>query len=118
MTAADNLIATVCGRFGTILADPPWPSKNAGGKMSPECGSALSIQEIAEIPVHMLAADPAHLYLCVPNQMLEEGLRVLRAWGFNYESNIVWHKTRKDGGTDRRGVGLYFRNVTQLVLFG
>ena len=42
----------------------------------------------------------------------------MKAWGFNYKSNIVWHKVRKDGGSDGRGVGFYFRNVTELILFG
>jgi N6-adenosine-specific RNA methylase IME4 len=50
--------------------------------------------------------------------MLPEGLAVMRAWGFNYKSNLVWHKVRKDGGSDGRGVGFYFRNVTELILFG
>lgn len=42
----------------------------------------------------------------------------MAAWGFQYKSNIVWHKVRKDGGSDGRGVGFYFRNVTELMLFG
>jgi N6-adenosine-specific RNA methylase IME4 len=49
---------------------------------------------------------------------LPEGLAVLTAWGFAYKSNLVWHKVRKDGGPDGRGVGFYFRNVTELILFG
>ena len=40
------------------------------------------------------------------------------AWGFAGKSNIVWEKVRKDGGSDGRGVGFYFRNVTELILFG
>ena len=64
------------------------------------------------------AASPAHLYMWVPNALLPEGLEVMRAWGFDYKSNLVWHKVRKDGGSDGRGVGFYFRNVTELVLFG
>jgi N6-adenosine-specific RNA methylase IME4 len=43
---------------------------------------------------------------------------VMEAWGFHYKGNIVWHKIRKDGGPDGRGVGFYFRNVTELLLFG
>ena len=43
---------------------------------------------------------------------------VMEAWGFRYVSNIVWAKRRKDGGPDGRGVGFYFRNVTELLLFG
>jgi N6-adenosine-specific RNA methylase IME4 len=46
------------------------------------------------------------------------GIAVMRAWGFTYKSNLVWHKVRKDGGSDGRGVGFYFRNVTELILFG
>jgi len=41
----------------------------------------------------------------------------MRAWAY-LQSNIVWFKVRKDGGPDGRGVGFYFRNVTELVLFG
>jgi N6-adenosine-specific RNA methylase IME4 len=42
----------------------------------------------------------------------------MSCWGFTYKSNLVWHKVRKDGGSDGRGVGFYFRNVTELILFG
>jgi len=42
----------------------------------------------------------------------------MKAWGFAYKTNIVWYKIRKDGGPDGRGVGFYFRNVTELLLFG
>jgi N6-adenosine-specific RNA methylase IME4 len=40
------------------------------------------------------------------------------AWGFDYKTNLIWHKIRKDGGSDGRGVGFYFRNVTEMILFG
>lgn len=123
MTAADNLISSLRGKFGTILADPPWQFQNRTGKMAPEHKrlsryGTMTIREIAELPVHMFAADRSHLYLWTPNALLEEGLQVMRAWGFQYKSNIVWHKIRKDGGSDGRGVGFYFRNVTELLLFG
>jgi len=110
-------------RFGTILADPPWRFQNSTGKVAPEHRrlsryGTLSLSEIAALPVGAIAADTAHLYLWIPNALLAEGLAVMDAWGFTYKSNIVWHKIRKDGGSDGRGVGFYFRNVTELVLFG
>jgi len=110
-------------RFGTILADPPWRFQNSTGKVAPEHRrlsryGTLSLSEIAALPVGAIAADTAHLYLWIPNALLAEGLAVMGAWGFTYKSNIVWHKIRKDGGSDGRGVGFYFRNVTELVLFG
>jgi N6-adenosine-specific RNA methylase IME4 len=78
----------------------------------------MTLPEICALPVAEAAAETAHLYLWVPNALLQEGLDVLRAWGFNYKSNLVWHKVRQDGGSDGRGVGFYFRNVTEMVLFG
>jgi N6-adenosine-specific RNA methylase IME4 len=123
-TAAVDLLAFVSGRrFGTILADPPWQFQNRTGKVAPEHKrlaryETLDLDEIKCLPVAQAAADPCHLYLWCPNAMLPEGLAVMRAWGFRYKSNIVWHKIRKDGGSDGRGVGFYFRNVTEILLFG
>jgi N6-adenosine-specific RNA methylase IME4 len=110
-------------RFGTVLADPPWRFTNRTGKMAPEHRrlsryGTLTADEIAALPVSAIAASTAHLYLWVPNALLPEGLRVMSAWGFEYKTNVVWHKIRRDGGSDGRGVGFYFRNVTELILFG
>jgi N6-adenosine-specific RNA methylase IME4 len=110
-------------RFRTILADPPWQFTNRTGKMAPEHRrlsrySTMSLRQICALPVANITDDPSHLYLWVPNALLPDGLEVLRAWGYLYKSNIIWHKIRKDGGPDGRGVGFYFRNVTEMVLFG
>lgn len=110
-------------RFATILADPPWQFVNRTGKVAPEHRrlsrySTMDLEAIKALPVAKSAATTAHLYLWVPNALLPDGLEVMRAWGFSYKSNIVWHKIRKDGGSDGRGVGFYFRNVTELLLFG
>jgi len=110
-------------RFGTILADPPWQFANKTGKIAPEHKrlsryGTMVLAEIAALPVEQLAAPTAHLYMWCPNALLPDGLAVMQAWGFSYKSNIVWHKVRKDGGSDGRGVGFYFRNVTELILFG
>ena len=111
------------GQFGTILADPPWLFANRTGKMAPEHKRlyryrTMTNEEILALPVGDLALPQSHLYLWVPNALIELGLQVMRAWGFTYKTNIVWYKVRGDGGPDRRGVGFYFRNVTELVLFG
>ena len=110
-------------QFATILADPPWQFQNKTGKVAPEHRrlnryATMTLGDICDLPVADIAAPTAHLYLWVPNALLPEGLQVMQAWGFHYKSNIVWHKVRKDGGSDGRGVGFYFRNVTELLLFG
>ena len=123
-SASDELLS-VAGRvkFGTVLADPPWRFINRTGKMAPEHKrlsryETMTTDEICDLPVEQISAEPAHLYLWVPNALLIDGLKVMESWGYDYKSNIVWHKIRKDGGPDGRGVGFYFRNVTELLLFG
>jgi len=111
------------GGFRTVLADPPWRFTNRTGKVAPEHRrldrySTMTLEAIKAIPVSSVAAGNAHLYLWVPNALLPDGLAVMEAWGFRYVSNVVWAKRRKDGGPDGRGVGFYFRNVTELILFG
>ncbi len=123
-TAAESIRALGRGQqFGTILADPPWRFTNRTGKMAPEHKRLLRYEtmtneEIMGLPVSELALPQSHLYLWVPNALVLEGLEVMRCWGFTYKTNIVWFKVRKDGGPDGRGVGFYFRNVTELILFG
>ena len=122
--ASQNFSNFVAGRkFKTVLADPPWQFQNRTGKVAPEHKrlsryGTLTLEDIKALPVAEAAADTAHLYLWVPNALLPDGLAVMQAWGFQYKSNIIWQKIRKDGGPDGRGVGFYFRNVTEVLLFG
>jgi len=120
---SEDLLAKAEGPYATILADPPWQFQNKTGKVAPEHRRLLryptmELKEIMDLPVSKVAAAKSHLYLWVPNALLIEGLKVMEAWGFTYKTNIVWYKIRKDGGPDGRGVGFYFRNVTELLLFG
>jgi len=123
MLAADLLAFANGEKFSTLLADPPWRFANRTGKMAPEHRrlsryGTMTMEEIGALPVADILAPTAHLYLWVPNALLPHGLNVLQAWGFTYKTNVVWHKIRKDGGSDGRGVGFYFRNVTEMLLFG
>ncbi|MCL2458162.1 MAG: MT-A70 family methyltransferase [Desulfobulbus sp.] len=123
-SASQNLLAEIGSKkFGAILADPPWQFQNRTGKMAPEHKrlnryNTMSLGDILALPIGKLVKETAHLYLWAPNALLPEGLSVLTAWGFTYKTNLVWHKIRKDGGPDGRGVGFYFRNTTELILFG
>ena len=120
----NNLLKFCAGKkYSTIYADPPWRFQNRTGKVAPENKKlnryeTMSLEEIEALPVSQIASEKSHLYLWVPNALLPEGLAVMKAWGFEYKSNIVWEKIRKDGEPDGRGVGFYFRNVTEILLFG
>ena len=111
------------GTFSTILIDPPWRFLNRTGKVAPEHRrlhryETMSFEEIGNLPLPKYAREKSHLYMWCPNALLLEGLTIMKKWGFKYKTNIVWYKIRKDGGPDGRGVGFYFRNVTELLLFG
>jgi N6-adenosine-specific RNA methylase IME4 len=123
-SAAEELLDWAAGRtWTTIYADPPWQFLNKTGKVGPEHKrlwryDTLSNAEIAALPVAELANQPAHLYLWCPTAILPVGIQTLEGWGFRYVSALYWHKVRRDGGSDGRGVGFYFRNVIEPVLFG
>ncbi|MBQ3886222.1 MAG: S-adenosylmethionine-binding protein [Ruminococcus sp.] len=120
----DDLISFTGGKkYKTIYADPPWQFQNRTGKVAPEHKrlsrySTMTLEEIKALPVSEIADEKSHLYLWVPNALLPEGLEVMKAWGFEYKTNLIWEKVRKDGQPDGRGVGFYFRNVTEVLLFG
>lgn len=124
MSAANNLIkATLGKKYKTILADPPWQFMNRTGKVAPEHKRlkrypTMPLKDICDLPVADICDSKAHLYLWVPNALLQEGLEVMKAWGFVYKTNLIWQKVRKDGEPDGRGVGFYFRNTTEIILFG
>ena len=118
-----DLLRFKANQFHTALVDPPWRFENRTGKVAPEHQRlrryrTMTLDEIRALNVARVMATTAHLYLWCPNALLPDGLAVIKAWGFAYKANIVWHKVRKDGGSDGRGVGFYFRNVTELLLFG
>ncbi len=124
LSAVDDLLAFAgVGGFHTVLADPPWQFQNRTGKVAPEHRrlhryDTMALSEIMALPVAEIVEEPAHFYLWVPNALLPVGIEVLRAWGFAYKTTLIWHKVRKDGGSDGRGVGFYYRNVTENILFG
>jgi N6-adenosine-specific RNA methylase IME4 len=121
--ADETPLKGLTGRFGTILVDPPWRFVNRTGKVAPEHRrlrryATMTAAEIAALPVGEFALPQSHLYLWTPNALIAEALGIMAAWGFVYKTNLVWLKVRKDGAPDGRGVGFYFRNVTELLLFG
>ena len=94
-TIADFRAFTAGKRYRTIYADPPWQFQNRTGKVAPEHKrlsrySTMTVPEICRLPVAEAADEKSHLYLWVPNALLPDG----------------------------RGVGFYFRNVTEILLFG
>lgn len=100
-------------KYQTIYADPPW-NEQGGGKIKRGADRhypLMKTEEIVNLPIQAYIDDNAHLYLWVTNSFLEDGLKVMKAWGFKYKTTITWVK-------DRFGLGQYFRGQTEHCLFG
>lgn len=107
-------------RYATIVADPPWSPESANAQdaygRSRGTYATLGEAEIAAltvdgVPVAQLADEDAHLYLWAINRTLEPAFRILEAWGFRFVTILTWCKPSI-------GMGNYFRNNTEHVLFG
>ena len=122
-TISELMLFTNGKKYKTIYADPPWQFQNRTGKVAPEHKrltryETMTLADIKSLPISEISDDKCHLYLWIPNALLPDGLDVMKAWGFEYKTNIIWEKVRQDGQPDGRGVGFYFRNVTEMLLFG
>lgn len=104
-------ISEIPGYYGAILVDPPWRLINRAGLTFPKYRT-MALGEIEKLPVDDLAELDAHLYLWTPNDLIPGALRVIAAWGFAYKITLCWLKAR------RGDLGGYFRNATELILFG
>lgn len=113
---AEKQMALPEKRYGVIYADPEWRfevySRETGLDRSPDNHyPTSSFEAIKARPVTDIAADDCVLFLWVTVPHLEQGLEVLRAWGFAYKSHVVWIK-------DRSGTGYWSRNKHELLLIG
>jgi N6-adenosine-specific RNA methylase IME4 len=109
----DALLALVANgqRYACILADPPWPYTNRVTRgAAAKHYDTLSITAMQQMPVAQLALPKAHLHLWVTNAFLEEGLSLVRAWGFDYKNTFTWCKPM--------GTGNYWRTSTEILLLG
>lgn len=107
-----NVLVDAGHRFRTILADPPWRYSNTASRGAAENHyGTMTVQEICNEPIRQLAADGAHLHLWTTNAFLEASFSVIRAWGFEYKSCLVWAKPTI-------GMGNYYRVSHEFLLFG
>lgn len=97
--------------FKTVIADPPWqyddqPPRGGAGKHY----QLMDLDGIKNIDVKAVTSDEAHLYLWTTNAFMKEAFDVAESWGFEQKTILTWVK-------NSMGVGWYFRNTTEHVLF-
>ena len=104
-------MSNAAGSYNVILADPPWRyefSETSGRKVENHYPT-MELDEIAALEVP--ADETAILFLWTTAPKLEEGLDILRAWGFTYKTCAIWDKLKK-------GLGYYFRVRHEILLVG
>lgn len=109
------------GGFGMIMADPPWAFANWSAEGSAKNATAhyrcSRAEEIAMLPVQVLAADDCLLWLWATNPMLPEAFDVMVAWGFQFKTAGTWVK-RTTHGKDAFGTGYVLRSSNEPFLIG
>ena len=99
-------------KFTTVLADPPWRYSNTSSRGAAENHySTMTLKQICDEPVGELVRDRAHLHLWTTNAFLEAAFSVVRAWGFEYKSCLVWAKPKI-------GMGNYWRVSHEFLVLG
>lgn len=100
------------GRFKTLVIDPPWDYEwlSLAGRAAPGYAT-MSHAELLAMPVADWAEDDCHLYLWTTNNFMTRAVELMATWGFQHKTVLTWVKPRW-------GLGSYFRNSTEHVLFG
>lgn len=105
-------------KYNIIYADPPWSYKDK--KCNGNCEahySTMSIEDICNLPIDKLAEKDSVLFLWVTYPMLQEGLKVIKAWGFKYKTiGFQWIKQNKSGKGFFFGLGRWTRGNTECCL--
>lgn len=104
-------------KYQILYIDPPWQYKNkrTGGSLTSGAAQkypVMSLDDIKELPIKDICDENAALFLWATTPMLEEGLDVMKTWGFKYKTAIYWRKLKN------LGLGYWFRGQVEVCLFG
>lgn len=110
-------------KYSVIMADPPWAYNDKRAK-DPAWGgityNVLSIEEICNTVgegVRRISAKDCVLFLWVTMPMLQEGLDVIRAWGFKYKTcAFCWVKQNPKNDGIYSGLGHWTNGNAELCL--
>lgn len=111
-------------KYSIIYADPPWNYRDKREKHPRLCGGAskhyktLSVEEIKTMDLPSTEPN-CMLFLWVTFPNLQEGLDVIKAWGFKYKTlGFSWIKTNVKDGKPFFGIGYYTKSNCEVCLIG
>ena len=98
------------GRYRTLIVDPPWSYDAPFLDRAEPDYTTMSHEDIGRLPVPGWAEDSCHLYLWCTNAFIDQAIGIARQWGFEHKTVLTWVK-------NRFGLGAFFRNSTEHVVF-
>jgi N6-adenosine-specific RNA methylase IME4 len=106
------------GAFKTLIIDPPWDYEwlSVGGASAPKYAT-MTHEQLLAMPVPAWAERDCHMYLWTTNNFMTRAVDLMQHWGFQHKTVLTWIKTDSKG-KPKIGLGTYFRNTTEQVLFG
>lgn len=106
------------GRHRTLVVDPPWDYEwlSIAGRATPGYAT-MTHEQLLALDVAQWAEDDCHLYLWTTNNFMTRAVELMARWGFAHKTVLTWVK-KTVTGKDKIGLGSYFRNSTEHVLFG
>lgn len=122
-TSIDTLVQSGI-LYGKIYMDLPWKYKSqkpTTAKRPSAMGVSMNadyyyptmtIDEMKTLPINQISAKNSVLFEWVTNPFLQEGLELMKYFGFKYVTMITWNKSNGKGG------GYWFRGMTEHLLFG
>ena len=102
-------------KFPALVIDPPWDygQLSLAARAAPGYAT-MTHDELLALDVGQWVDERsggAHLYLWTTNNFMTRAVELMAAWGFQHKTVLTWIKPRW-------GLGAYFRNSTEHVLFG
>ncbi len=94
-----------------------WSKKGKGSRSATNHYNTMTIEDLCALPVHMIAERDCILFFWVTFPNLIEGLKVLKAWQFEYKTcGFTWIKENRKSPGWFVGLGHYTRSNAELCL--
>ena len=106
-------------KYNIVLADPPWAynDKAVGFGGTDPHYKTMNFEDLILLPVEEISKNNSILFMWVTFPFLQEGLDLIKAWGFNYKT-LGFKTTKKDPDSLFWGLGHYTRSNSEVCLIG
>lgn len=109
-------------KYSIVYADPPWTFKTYSEKGREKKSAevhypCMKKEDIQNLPIPNICDDNCILFLWVTFPCLEEGLELIKKWGFKYKTcGFTWVKRNKKSNSYFTGLGYWTRANAELCL--